>query len=330
MKKIIFLALFIASYSIMVGQNYTTLGVGITTPEGVLHIHSSTIYTPPVAPGTGMDGNRVFDYRTIFRITNSNTGVSDGDGFVIDQLNNSVTFRQYEQGDVSFLAPTGQGFTLSQLANFGIGTTTPAEKLHVIGNARIEGMFTASSRTIIGSDCQTLTLGKAHTEGLGYGTSYIGFNAQRNSSTNWTCNSSTTQNGGAVIWTTIYGDILFANLPSDGTSSSQTFTDNQVRSHVNLKLSADGLLMAKEVKVTLTGWPDYVFGDNYKLMTLEETEQYIRDNGHLPDVPSAAEVEDEGLSLGEMNKVLMQKVEELTLHVIELQKQIDQLKTQEK
>ena len=55
-------------------------------------------------------------------------------------------------------------------------------------------------------------------------------------------------------------------------------------------------------------------------------EQYIRDNGHLPDVPSAAEVEDEGLSLGEMNKVLMQKVEELTLHVIELQKQIDELK----
>ena len=330
MKKIIIMALFAASCSIMVGQNYTTLGVGITTPEGVLHIHSSTIYTPPVAPGTGMDGNRVFDYRTIFRITNSNTGVSDGDGFVIDQLNNSVTFRQYEQGDVSFLSPTGQGFTLSQLANFGIGTTTPAEKLHVVGNARIEGMFTASSRTIIGSDCQTLTLGKALTEGLGYGTSYIGFNAQRNSSTNWTCNSSTTQNGGAVIWSTIYGDILFANLPSDGTSSSQTFTDNQVRSHVNLKLSADGPLMAKEVKVTLTGWPDYVFGDTYRLMTLEETEQYIRDNGHLPDVPSAAEVEEEGLSLGEMNKVLMQKVEELTLYIIELQKQIDQLKTQEK
>ncbi|MBR3413672.1 MAG: hypothetical protein IKG81_13410, partial [Bacteroidales bacterium] len=112
----------------------------------------------------------------------------------------------------------------------------------------------------------------------------------------------------------------------DGTSSSQTFTDNQVRSHVNLKLSADGLLMAKEVKVTLTGWPDYVFGDGYKLLSLEETERYIRDNGHLPDVPSAAEVEDEGLSLGEMNKVLMQKVEELTLHVIELQKQIDELK----
>ena len=328
MKKIILVALFIASYSIMVGQNFTTLGVGITTPEGVLHIHSSTIYTPPVEPGTNNDGdgNRLLDYQTVFRITNSNTGVSDGDGFVIDQFNSNVTFRQYEQGALSFLAPTGQGFTLSPTANFGIGTTNPAEKLHVIGNARIEGFFNATSRTVIGSDCQTLTLGKAHTAELGYGTSYIGFNAQRSSSTSWICNSSTTQNGGAVIWSTIYGDILFANLPSDGTSSSQTFTDNQVRSHVNLKLSADGLLMAKEVKVTLTGWPDYVFGDTYKLMTLEETEQYILDHGHLPDVPSATEVEEEGLSLGEMNKVLMQKVEELTLHVIELQKQIDKLK----
>ena len=332
MKKIIITAILMVACIIANGQNYTTLGVGITQPVGVLHIHSSTVYIPPVLPGTNEDGggNRVFDYQTTFHITNTNTGTSDGDGFMIDQFNNNVTFRQFEQGKMSFMAPNGQGFTLTQTADFGIGTTTPAEKLHVVGNARVEGFFNVTSRTVIGSDCQTLTLGKAHAEGLGYGTSYIGFNAQRNSSTNWTCNSSTTQNGGAVIWTTIYGDILFANLPSDGTSSSQTFTDNQVRSHVNLKLSADGLLMAKEVKVTLTGWPDYVFGDGYKLLSLEETERYIRDNGHLPDVPSAAEVEEEGLSLGEMNKVLLQKVEELTLHVIELQKQIDELKTKER
>ena len=62
------------------------------------------------------------------------------------------------------------------------------------------------------------------------------------------------------------------------------------------------------------------------LVPLTETEAYIREQGHLPDVPSATEVEEEGLSLGEMNKVLLQKVEELTLHVIELQKQIDELK----
>ena len=80
--------------------------------------------------------------------------------------------------------------------------------------------------------------------------------------------------------------------------------------------------------MTLSGWPDYVFGEEYKLMSLGETEQYIKENGHLPGVPSAQEVEDEGLSLGEMNARLMQKVEELTLHVIELQKQIDEMRNQ--
>ena len=73
-------------------------------------------------------------------------------------------------------------------------------------------------------------------------------------------------------------------------------------------------------------WPDYVFDNSYTLPSLEQTEEYIKDNGHLPGVPSAKEIEEQGLNLGEMNKILMQKVEELTLQVIELNKQIKELK----
>ena len=124
------------------------------------------------------------------------------------------------------------------------------------------------------------------------------------------------------------GDILFANLPSTGGNDVTGITDEEIMESVNLKLGYDGLLMAKEIKVTLDGWPDYVFGKDYRLMSLPETEAYIKENGHLPDIPSAEEVEAEGLSLGEINKALIQKVEELTLHVIELQKQIDELKSQ--
>lgn len=61
-------------------------------------------------------------------------------------------------------------------------------------------------------------------------------------------------------------------------------------------------------------------------MSLKETERFIKQYGHLPNVPSAAEVEKEGIELGEMNAILLQKIEELTLYVIELQKQIDELK----
>ncbi len=83
----------------------------------------------------------------------------------------------------------------------------------------------------------------------------------------------------------------------------------------------------KELRVTLTDWPDYVFDAGYRLMPLSEVEGYIAENGHLPQMPSAMEVEQEGADLGEMNRLLLQKVEELTLYIIDLQKQIEELKS---
>lgn len=94
--------------------------------------------------------------------------------------------------------------------------------------------------------------------------------------------------------------------------------------------SYDGQVRAKSLKVTLDGWSDFVFDDNYRLPSLKEVEQYISQHRHLPDIPSAKEVEQEGIDLGQMNAKLLQKVEELTLYVIDLQKQIDELKNQQK
>ena len=68
------------------------------------------------------------------------------------------------------------------------------------------------------------------------------------------------------------------------------------------------------------------FEQDYNLLPLNEVEQYIKQNNRLPNVPSAAEVEEEGVNLGEMNAVLLPKVEELTLYIIDLQKQMDNLK----
>jgi hypothetical protein len=88
------------------------------------------------------------------------------------------------------------------------------------------------------------------------------------------------------------------------------------------KLAIAGKIVAEELDVKLqVNWPDYVFFDEYKLPSLLEVERYIKANKHLPDVPSAAEVKENGLSLGEMNAILLKKVEELTLHLIEIEKQ---------
>jgi hypothetical protein len=86
---------------------------------------------------------------------------------------------------------------------------------------------------------------------------------------------------------------------------------------------ADGI-RTERVKVDLqTAWADYVFESDYHLKSLSEVEAYIEQNGHLPDVPSAEEVEVNGIELGEMNVKLLEKIEELTLYIIQQQKQID-------
>ncbi|AZI24051.1 hypothetical protein EA772_01335 [Pedobacter sp. G11] len=82
------------------------------------------------------------------------------------------------------------------------------------------------------------------------------------------------------------------------------------------KLAVNGLIHTKEVKVDLQNWPDYVFDEKYKIWPLEDLERYIKVNRHLPDVPTAIEVEKNGVKLGEMNKVLLKKIEEITLHLI--------------
>lgn len=95
------------------------------------------------------------------------------------------------------------------------------------------------------------------------------------------------------------------------------------------ELSVNGTILAKEVRVNTssTYWPDYVFENDYKIMTLSELENYINEYKHLPGIPSASEVEESGsVDLGEMNTLLLQKVEELTKYIIDLQKQIDELK----
>ena len=79
------------------------------------------------------------------------------------------------------------------------------------------------------------------------------------------------------------------------------------------------------MEVALTGWPDYVFENDYNLMPLNEVEKFIGDNKHLPGVPSAAEVEETGVNLGKMNAILIQKVEEMMLYIIEQERQMKEL-----
>lgn len=131
-------------------------------------------------------------------------------------------------------------------------------------------------------------------------------------------------NQGIGIWTSPGGTpVEVMRILSGGNVGIGTLTPDT-------KLAVNGVIHAREVKVDLKDWPDYVFQPQYQLSSLQEVKSYIRSNQHLPDMPSAAEIEGKGLNLGDMNKMLTRKVEELTLYLIEKDTQVNTLKDEVK
>jgi hypothetical protein len=96
------------------------------------------------------------------------------------------------------------------------------------------------------------------------------------------------------------------------------------------KLAVNGIITTQKLKVTQIGWSDYVFDSSYRLKPLREVEQYIQQNKHLPDVPTAASVAKEGADIGDNQALLLKKIEELTLYIIQQEKRIKQLEEKQK
>lgn len=132
---------------------------------------------------------------------------------------------------------------------------------------------------------------------------------------------------------TIYGDFSTNKVAIGGftplaTSDGFPTTSGSVNV-TNFRLFVTGGILTEEVRVHLrTGWADYVFNNDYKLLTLPELEQYISKNGHLPNVPSAERIAEDGIGLGEMSKIQQEKIEELTLYAIEQDKKVEAQKLQ--
>lgn len=200
---------------------------------------------------------------------------------------------------------SGNNIYNSNTGNVGIGLANPAEKLHVNGNIKL-GYSSGGANFGIEWFTSSYGYGFGHKiynvdggAGVPTGTVQLRF-AARNSSATWSDMMTLTSDGKVGI----------------GTTNPGTF-----------KLAVEGKIGAREVKVTLQNpWPDYVFNNNYKLRSLYSLEQFIMANKHLPGLPSAEEVnKDGGIELGLMNVKLLEKIEELTLHLIELNKKVEKL-----
>ncbi|WP_340066661.1 hypothetical protein [Ascidiimonas aurantiaca] len=263
------------------------VGIGVTSPNELLHIQNGKL----LLRSTDNSNNSV--HPVGLKFTTDNTGaysqilVKRGTG----STDIGLQFRTY------LTDHTIDAMTLMR-DKIGISTTNPIEKLH-LENGKLLLRSTDNSNNSV------------HPVGLKF----------------------TTDNTGA------YSQILvkrgtgstdiglqFNTFLIDHVIETMTLTRGSVgigtTNPGNYKLAVEGVIGAREVKVTLDSWSDFVFDNDYKLKNLEEVETYINENKKLPDIPSETEVVENGVNLGEMDAKLLQKIEELTLYMIKINKEV--------
>lgn len=206
------------------------------------------------------------------------------------------SFRVFQEGN-----PRQNELVILENSNVGIGTINPEAKLTVV---RTGGEEPVRIDTIPGSK----------------GNVYLTF--AREGNRKWFLQNTTADNSFRVFQEGNLSENEFVIL-ENGNVGIGTKTPNA-------KLSVKGKVVAEEIEVTTVAakgmvvrdvaWADYVFDKDYKLLPLNEVEQFIKKNKHLPNIPSEKEVEEQGVELGEMQAKLLSKVEELTLHLIEQNK----------
>ncbi len=282
------------------------LGIGINNPQEKLHVANGAVMaSDPTfnSINVKIDGTSV----PIIKFTRWTGGGSEQHNAFVGQFYNPAAGSEYSLG-----FGTGRSYTGVQneytnrmciLTNgaVGIGTTTPPEKLTVQGNIQVPLL---SSIGYLQSTDKFVHNG----------------NTLGNYSLGWINDLS---NSGAP--TAIFSG--FGGIKLITGSQSRLIIDQSGKIGINTttpdaQLSVKGQIHAQEVKVDLNGAvaPDYVFEPTYKLSPLDSIKTYIDKNKHLPEVPSAKEMEKNGVKLGEMNMLLLKKIEELTLYVIELKK----------
>jgi hypothetical protein len=235
---------------------------------------------------------------------------------------------------------TGNQYLLTP-GNVGIGTTSPSASIQVVETAKLAGLVLNTTVTPTGSipfnvgqidlrfngtagDFYRMALRKnmsnSHMEMLQ--TLHSSANGQTMNFLFVDLNAQKFQMQSGIIDAEFLnsGNFLLNNGGAVGIGMGATAIP------AGTKLAIAGKVSCKEIEVTLTGLPDYVFNKDYKLRSLYDVESFVNENKHLPDVPSEGEVVKNGLNLGDMNSTLLKKVEELTLYMINLQKENDALK----
>lgn len=299
------------------------VGIGTTNPNHLLHINGGDLFVQSSSGliRFGYDGTNEWQMAT--------TGAgADLRWYTTPDGGVTITPRHYfsQNGNMGVGGFSGPGVPLARLDVIGSGTTSATNNFMLRNFAgdtllriRDDGRMGFGFNGTLG---RTMNLG-------GTGINFYTANEAGFGGAVFPTDTS------LILWSNSGANNYLVLQPSWGNTGIGTYTPN-AKFHLNgamlvgtnsdriaagYNVSVHGKIMAEVMTVqAYASWPDYVFGKDYKLMPLDQLEQSILKNKHLPNVPAAAEIEKNGISLGDMSTRLMEKVEELTLYIIELNK----------
>lgn len=233
------------------------------------------------------------------------TGYTSG----IEMEPSSGTFSIYTSPSSTIAGGTASvfyRFSIKRDGNIGINVPNPTDRLEVDGNIAMRslGIF-EFGKGVVGKE---VNAGR------------VGYNAFGQEGLTFVGGGTTTTNR-KVFFFAEGGASFSGNI-----NALTTISVGTPNVPAGYKVAVDGKIIAEELRIqNSTAWPDYVFEKEYDLMPLIDVEKYIAFKKHLPDVPSAKDVSIDGFAIGEMQKILLRKIEELTLYIIEQEKRIKEL-----
>ncbi|NCU06109.1 MAG: hypothetical protein GXC73_19285 [Chitinophagaceae bacterium] len=305
-----FLLITTLTYCSVFAQNSTgmpsgNIGIGTTSPSNLLQVHNDNFpgnnigNVLEIANFSALSPNYAQFKFLLRRHTTNNIWENTGARLQFRTDASDQGYLEFNPiGDpwgMAFGSNQGEFLRLKGNGNIGIGTTSPEHKLDVRGN-----IYTNASVYIDGGD---LILNRtSHAYGYVARPNVAGYKKLQFA----------VAGGGPLEELIVNSDFsYFAGNVGIGTTPPGSY-----------KLAVDGTIGARKIKITQSSWADYVFDKDYHLPSLRDVEEYIKRHGHLPEMPTTEEVIKDGVDIGDTQVLLLKKIEELTLYLIEQNNQI--------